>query len=67
MTHLKAVEGAVVFEGEHVVWDGEEVPLSRDEAPDVHGLGCDKDRSEEHRSQRVPRGSDTKSGQWNQN
>lgn len=28
--HLKAVEGAVVFEGEDVVWDGEEVPLSCD-------------------------------------
>lgn len=42
--HLEAVEGAVVFEGEDVVRDGEEVSLSCDQAPDVHGLGCDGGR-----------------------
>lgn len=38
--HLEAVERAVVFEGEDMVWDGEEVALGCDQTPDVHGLGC---------------------------
>lgn len=38
--HLEAVERAVIFEGEDVVWDGEEVALGCDQTPDVHGLGC---------------------------
>lgn len=43
--YLEAVERAVVFEGEDVVWDGEEVSLSRDQTPDVHGLGCRRSRA----------------------
>lgn len=51
LAHLKAVESAIVFEGEDMVWDGEKVPLSCDKTPNVHGLRCKKEQS---RSQRGP-------------
>lgn len=40
VAHLKTIEGAVVFEGEDVIRNGEEVPLSCYHAADVHGLSC---------------------------
>lgn len=42
--HLKTIEGAVVFEGEDVIWNREEVPLSCDQAAHVHGLSCGQSR-----------------------
>lgn len=54
VAHLKAVESAVVFEGEDVVWDREEVALSCDEAADVHGFSWGGGHNEKLRSQRDP-------------
>lgn len=42
VAHLKAVEGAVILQVEHMVWDGEDVALSSDQAPDVQGLRWNK-------------------------
>lgn len=45
LAHLKAEESAIIFEGEDVVRDWEEVPLGCNEAPEVHGLSCDRKRT----------------------
>lgn len=48
--HLKAVERAVVFEGEHMVGNREEVPLGCNQTPNVHGLSCERSRTKSHSS-----------------
>lgn len=47
--HLEAVEGSVVFQGQDVVRDGEDVALGADESSDVHGFSCTQGRTaQEH-------------------
>ena len=43
-THLKPVVGVVVFDGEHMVVDGEEVAVGSHEVSQVQGLHCNTTR-----------------------